>query len=253
MPRLKAAGADVTKIIFPPEDDLGNLRRYTLPANTPQIKATIEYYGVKLVIIDPLSSHVPADLSLGVDQMIHQILDPVAALADANDVLILLTRNLTKDKHADRINQGLGGAGVGGICRSVIVIDWPNRKKTRRVMRLVAGNHAGEWPVIEYDVVKGKGGGVIEHVKFLTANEDDEELDALAPEDRDEMNDAEMLIRRLIKTDRIPANTVRTEAEAAMISLRTLRRAKTRLMVKSYRVGSSSPPYWEWGPPIGGW
>jgi putative DNA primase/helicase len=253
MPRLKVAGANIQKMVFPPEDENGNLRRYTLPANVPQIQAVVEHYGVKLVIIDPLSSHVPADMSLGVDQVIHQILDPVAAMANTMDAVVLLTRNLTKDKFADRINQGLGGAGVGGVARSVIVIDWPNRKLTRRVMRLVAGNHAGESPVIEYSLARAKGGALLEDVKFLSATEDDEELDALASDERDEATDCEVLIRRLVKTERVPFSTIWSEAQSAGISLRTLRRTKVRLLVKSYRVGSSSPPHWEWGPPIGGW
>lgn len=252
-PRLESAGANLERVHFPALNDRGERTRLTLPGHVHQIRDAILHFGCKLLIVDPLSSHVPPDINLCVDQCIHQVLDPVADMAHSLDCVVLMTRNLTKNTSAQRINQGLGGAAVGGVARSVLVIDWPDRRTSRRVLRVVACNLAKATPALEYELADQGGWPVLSAIRELPPDEDDADADLEESGERDTRADAVLLLRRVIGTERVPYVIIAREAEDAGIGLRTLRKAKADLGITSHRVGSSVPPHWEWGPPKGGW
>lgn len=252
-PRLEAAGADLAHVHFPAANELGVRRRLMLPGSCSYLRSAIEHYGATLCILDPLSSHVPPEMDLRSDQSIHQVLDPVADLAYSTGCTIIITRNLVKAQGVDRLHAGLGGAAVGGVARSVLVIDQPDRKSTRRVLRVVACNLSQGVVAVEYHLQDDKGWPVVVKLREVPAENDNEEADLLDPSERDVRADARILLRRLLGDEWVSVGCIRSEAESASISERTLRSAKTELGVQSRRVGTSTPAHWEWGPPKGGW
>lgn len=252
-PRLEAAGADLKRVHFPGPNDRGERRRLVFPSSLTYLRNAVDHYAAQLVIIDPLSSHVPPDTDLRSDQAIHQVLDPLADLAHTTGCTILLTRNLTKDRTASRINQGLGGAAVGGVARSILVIDWPDRRTSRRVLRLVACNLSRGAAAVEYELADQKGWPTLANMKEIPMDNDDDGADLEEPGERDVRADAMVLLRRLLDKGWVSYADIEAEALGAGIGLRTLRKAKAELGVRSRRVGTSTPAHWEWGPPKAGW
>jgi putative DNA primase/helicase len=252
-PRLQAAGADLKRVHFPAEDERGLRRRVILPAERPALDAAIRHFDAALVIIDPLSSFVAPDTDLRADQSIHACLDPLADLCHATGCTILLTRHVSKNRAADRIDQGLGGVAVAGVARSVLCIDWPDRRCARRVLRVIACNAAAKAPSLEYVLADKDGYPAMADVKEIATSEDDEDGDLADHGERDARNDARNLLRRVLQTEWVSAKQILTESEGAGISPRTLRSAKGELGVRSRRIGKTTPPHWEWGPPKKGW
>lgn len=252
-PRLEAAGADLDRVHFPAANELGVRRRMMLPGCCAYLRSAIDHYGATMCILDPLSSHVPPEMDLRSDQSIHQVLDPVADLAYSTGCTVVITRNLVKAQGVDRLHAGLGGAAVGGVARSVLVIDQPDRKLSRRVLRVVVCNLSPHGtPAIEYHL-EDKGWPVVAKLREVPSDQDDEAADLLDASERDVRADARILLRRLLGNEWVSVSCIRSEADNASISERTLRSAKTELGVQSRRVGTSTPAHWEWGPPKGGW
>jgi putative DNA primase/helicase len=252
VPRLLLHDADMARVKFLPLDDLGMRRRIWLPSCIDFLRQSVLYFGVRLIVLDPLSSHVPPEISLKDDQAIHSALDPLAWLSFAVGCCVVLTRNLTKDRTAKRVDRGIGGSAVSGVARSVVVIERPDPAKTTRILRVVVKNVGRDVPPVEYDL-EGPG----EFAKLVRAREltdlpDDDNQDGDEPEERDAIDNAIQLLRALLAGGPVDVQEIQREAEAAMILPRTLRRAKFRLKISHRRVPGSSPAKWQWCPPKGG-
>jgi energy-coupling factor transporter ATP-binding protein EcfA2 len=252
-PRLLVAGADLDRVHPPRADEHGIRRRIILPFQYRALQQAIEHWKCVLCVIDPLSSLVPPEVDLRSDQAVHSVLDPLCHLAAATNCSILLTRNLTKDRGADRLDQGLGGAGVAGVARSLLQIDWPDIRFPVRILRVVRCNQAGVVPAMEYRVEAEEGQPVLTGWRTIPPADDDPDAEALDAGDRDVRADARLLLRRLVGDEWCCASAVMREAADALISERTLRQAKAELGIRSRRQGHHTPAYWEWGPPKGGW
>jgi hypothetical protein len=252
-PRLRQLGADMKRVHFPTKNSAGVRRRPLLPGATALLDESIRHFGARLLIIDPVSSFVHPDVDLRVDQAIHEVLDPVADVARATGCAILLTRNLTKNTSASRLDRGLGGAGLAGVARLVQVIDWPDRSKKRRVLRQVVSNLGGKVLPLEYSFGEEEGEPLMHSFREIPASADDPDADLLDAGERDTRADARALLRKIIGEQWVNAKDIVKEAQGAAIGERTLRSAKADMNVRSRRKGRANPPYWEWGPPLEGW
>lgn len=252
-PRLIAAGADLDEVHFPGEDNSGLERRLMLPLHLTLLTDAIEALGIGLVILDPLRGVVPQDVRLIDEQDIGTLLDHLGRVARQQQCTFLITRNLTKNRSADRLDQGLGSAAIGNSARSVLCIDWPDRRDDRRVLRVIACNQGSRTAALEYILADSEGVPVMDKVKEVGSADDDLDADQADAGERDTRADARILLRRVIGEEWVCAAAIVRESSSASISERTLRSVKAELCVRSRRVGSASPAYWEWGPPVGGW
>jgi putative DNA primase/helicase len=251
--RLEAAGANMDRVHFPRENERGERRKVMLPSGTGQLRSAVDHFGATLLVIDPLSAHVPPEVSLSFDQDIHSVLDPLAELAHATGCTVVCTRNLTKNTQGPALHRGLGGAAVAGVARALLRIDWPDEKSTRRLMRVVRCNSGRPVGPLEYELAEAGDVCCLARVRELGVDQDDADATADDPGERDVRADARLLLRRVLDAGRVSVKVIEAEAKAACIGDRTLRFAKADLKVQSHRVSNANPPHWEWGPPKGGW
>ena len=252
-PRLEAAGADLDRVHVPRLNERGERPRLYLPMGATELRDAVNHWRAGLVVLDPLSAHVPPEVPLTSDQEIHSVLDPLADLSYSTGCTVLCSRNLTKDRTASALHRGLGGAALAGIARSVLRIDWPDQRSGRRVVWVVSCNLTGERPQLEYHLADSGGVAVLERVKDLESSSDNDLGGADDPGERDVRADARLLLRRVIGSEWVPYRSLQGEAQAAGIGERTLRAVKADLGIRSRRQGGSGQAYWEWGPPAGGW
>ena len=104
-PRLDAAGADCSRVIFE------NLRDpdavpFMLPRDLDELERTIIEHDAALVIIDPVLSYLDPDTDSHKDQSVRAALMPLAALAQRTRVSIILIRHLNKDSSKSAIHRG---------------------------------------------------------------------------------------------------------------------------------------------------
>lgn len=252
-PRLEAAGADIDLVHVPELDERGQRRRICLPAGAAELRLVIQHYRAALLILDPLSAHVPPEVPLTSDQETHSVLDPLADVAHETGCTIVTSRNLTKDRGAPALHRGLGGVAVAGVARSVLRLDWADRRTTHRVLWTVACNMTAERPRLGYELEDVDGAARLVRLRELAGDPDDDLSSSEEPGERDVRADARTLLRRVIGSEWVPYRSIQTEAQAAGIGERSLRAVKAAEGVRSRRVGGSGQAYWEWGPPAKGW
>jgi hypothetical protein len=72
-----------------------------------------------------------------------------------------------------------------------------------------------------------------------------------SPESVSALNEARAFLYFLLKDGPVHSNTVKLRAREALVSDRTLRRAKKNLGVRARRVSNECPQYWVWELPHG--
>lgn len=252
-PRLLAAGADLSRIHRLKDAPGGGPGRLFLPMGLNHLRDAIEAWNVRLIVADPWICCLDPSLSPSNEQQVRLALDPLNGLMIDTGCVSLLSRHWTKDSSADRVDRGIGSVAVAAVARSIMAIDWPDERTTRRVLRVVRCNEATSTPAIEYHLEGEPGCPVMARLRELSAAEDDPRGDQSDPGERDVRADAQVLLRHLIGTEWVQASAVLREATSAAIGERTLRAAKAELGVRSRRKGGTHPAVWEWGPPKAGW
>lgn len=252
-PRLIAAGADMTRIHCPGTDDHGQVKSITFPSKSKTVQDAIVALGIRMVVFDPLCSHIDAGTNENMQGEIRPILEGMARLADATSCLMLGIRQYGKDRSKSRADQGLGSAAIAAVARTMLSIDHPDERKPRHVLRVVRTN-LGKVPLsLQYDHIIEGDQVVCGKWKEVAEEDDDAQADQLDKGERVVRADAKKLLRLMLAKDWIPAKAVIAEAESTGISLRTLNTAKAELNIATRRIGHATPAYWEWGPPKEGW
>lgn len=252
-PRLESAGADLSRIKRLRGDPRGGPGRLYLPQGLETLEEGIQRFGARLVVLDPWVYYLDPLISSRSEQEVRSVLDELNAIAQRTRSCVLLLRNLTKNTNAERIHRGLGSTVIGDVARSIFAIDYPDRGKPRRIMRLVAGNAAGLVGALEYDLLFQEGQLRLDNFRELDAEDDEESAQGQDEGERDALGDAKRLLRLLLESQWVHSKLVLSEALSAGISIRTMRTAKAKLGVQSRRKKRANPPCWEWGPPKGGW
>lgn len=251
-PRLKSAGADESRILTPGLDEAGAEKRLYLPASLPLVRQAILERGVKLVIVEPLSSHVGPTCDLNQVNQSRAALDPINRMGLELGATIIVTRGLRKDRTGPRLNHGQGSLAIGDTARCVLVIDRPDLATTRRVLRVVKCGSAGHTPPLEYHLEPTDGAPVVGQLRDLLPSEDDDAADVTDAGERDVRKDAQRMLRLLCAKEWVRVTVIQDAARDAAIGERTLRRAKADLSVRTRQLSDGAGSYHEWGPPEGG-
>lgn len=251
-PLVEAAGGWIGSVRIPSRDDYGERRRLNFPSCITQLRDLMAGTKIRLVIVEPLMSHVSEgyDIENGPDA--RAILDPVQRLAMATGVTFLLARGLRKDRHGPRTLHGAGSATVGDTVRSIMVIDQPDRTSNQRYLVGVKSPGGALAPTMAYCITPANGAVVMSDWRSLSPTEALAAEVSADPMDRSALSDAEALLRAALKDGPVSAATVKRLAESAMISSSTLFRARERLGVVSVRHGFGDASHCEWSAPPGG-
>jgi putative DNA primase/helicase len=255
-PRLDAAAGNaarvhaLTDVTF--RDDEGNLHRRSVTlADVEQIRAAVEKYGARLVIIDVLMAYLPGKVDSHKDQDIRTVLARLADLGEKTGCCILLLRHLNKTGSGNPLYRGGGSIGIVGAARAGFVAAVDPDDETRRVLASTKQNLAPEPESMAYRLVGADNGAAkVEWLgsstatasTLLASHEGDEERS-----DRDEA--AEWLIDYLEANDGAAiAGAVIKAAAAVGIAKTTLTRARKRAGVISVKAGMRDGWTWSLGP-----
>jgi hypothetical protein len=255
VPRLVAAEADLAHVarLSPIEKD-GVKRKLVLPGDLPHLEAVLRSTGAQLLVLDPYISLCHPSLDCRIEQQARAYLEPLAELLDQLGVTGLLTRHVRKGAGGDTREAGLGSVAVGNVARSILRCDEHPYEPGKRVLTVVACNYGKRMVSQLYEIVSADNGEP--RVKWLgdcALDADDVAEGRGSAAERDEWSDADTLIYSLVGEGSASVDSIRNEAEPAMISLRMLRRSKERLGVRSKRVPTATGWAWEWTAPEGGW
>src|SRR5262249_26278743 len=113
---------------------MGNERLVSLPLDADYIGAAVERMRALLVIVDPLTAYLGADVNSHRDQDVRRALFPLAKLAEATGAAVLVVRHLNKSTAANPLYRGGGSIGIIGAARSGLLVARDPDNADRRVL-----------------------------------------------------------------------------------------------------------------------
>lgn len=155
VPRLRAAGADLTRVI-----DLSKVKRtvrssgdpvrspFMLPDDLPILEKAIKRVNASIVVIDPLMSVVNPRISTFRNQSARQIVTTFADYAERLGVAVLIVNHYTKGNAKDPMQAMAGSKGFSDVVRSLWTLGRDGSNPSQRVLSLYKHNNAPDRPQI---------------------------------------------------------------------------------------------------------
>ncbi len=245
VPRLKAAGADLTRvfIIAGVPDGKGGTRLLDLPEDIPLLEAKAKERNAALLIIDPVMTMLGGDANK--DQDARKALTPLKSMAERTGVAVVCVRHLNKSVGLKAIQRGGGNMGLIGVARAgAYFAEHPNEAGLR-IMAPHKSNLAEKPPSLAYRIVTS---AVHDTARIEWKGVVDLDANSLASsgasgDARSVLDDAAEFLREELSADPIWVKQIFKDARDAGIAEITLRRAKDALGVKAEKQGVEG---WAW-------
>jgi hypothetical protein len=167
VPRLKAAGADLSRIIAlegVPDIINGELRsRLPTLADLAALEEAIGKVGAALLVIDPLTAFLPNGTDSHNDAQVRAALSPLSPLAERTGCAILLVRHLNKTPGGSPLYRGGGSIAIIGVARSgmIAAADPNDPEGLRRAIAMSKSNLAGLAPSLLYRIEEAASGAAV--------------------------------------------------------------------------------------------
>jgi len=252
LPRLMAAGADVSRVYFVTGARVnGELHSFDPSRDMLALHEQAERIGsVGLIIVDPVVSAVTGDSHKNTET--RRALQPLVDLAASMGAALLGITHFSKaGQGGDPTQRVVGSIAFTAVARVVLVAakvkseDGEDRRILARSKSNIGPDEGGfEYRLEQSEPVPGIhasyvawGNSVAGSARELLSdpNEDDDKASAL--------DAAADFLREVLGADVVPSKSVYAEAKNAGISKRTLERASDKLAVKKRR-GEGGRWYW---------
>lgn len=248
VPRLKAAGADLTRIRLLTEVGTAEEARLPeLPADIPLLRELVLERRAALVIVDPFMAYLSSGIDSHRDQDVRRAMSQLKSLAEETGAAIVIVRHCTKGMGMSAIHKGGGSVGIIGAARvGLLVAKDPEAPDSDRRIIAVAKSNVGAIPsALAYRSVTAEeyGCGRIQWEGPTGHAADDLAAAPASQEDRGALTEARAFLTDALKDGPRAAGELVEEAKAAGIAERTLKRAKGSLSIPSYKEGVG----WMWG------
>ena len=249
-PRFDSLGGDPARLMLlqglHSRDENGAETRRTITlGDVDALDAAIRETGARLVIVDPLQSYLGASVDLHRANETRPVMDGLARLADVHGCAILLLRHLNKQTGGKAINRGLGSIDLTGASRSELIAgSLPDDPDTRALVHVKA--NVGRTGRALGFTIDAEGRFAWTGESSLTAAD---LLAAPAGPGDHKLAEACRWLTELLRPAEREQKEVRELAEAAGISIATLRRAKNALGVRSCKPKGGMKGAWLWALP----
>jgi archaellum biogenesis ATPase FlaH len=141
VPRLSAAGADLSRVHFLEAHQDGILAgAIVLPIDINALEQVITKHDVGLLIIDPLSSSLSPTIDSHKDASVRQALDPLSKMADRTQVSVIAVMHLNKGQGVDLNSRVMGSRAFIAVARANIVVALDPEDESQRVAALAKSN-----------------------------------------------------------------------------------------------------------------
>ena len=254
-PRLMAAGADLARVhrIIATRGDTRDL--VSLPADVDRIGELAREHGARLVVVDPLSASLTAEVDSHRDQDIRRALAPLVQLAEEDDLAVLALAHFNKGQGTDSLSRVLGSRGLTAAVRSVLAFGRPSDTEEGSADRVLAhpasnlGLEAASLACrIEAREVDADDGERIETSRLVIVGECETQAhDLLAGahiEQPGELEEAVEFLEGQLAEGECPSREVKAAWKREGGSERTLQRAARKLDVEEDARGFPRRTYW---------
>jgi putative DNA primase/helicase len=258
VPRLMAAGADLKRIEIVRavrDDNEKGQHTFSLQRDIAELEAKAHEIGdVRLIVIDPISSYLGTKMDSHNNTQVRGALEPLVEMAGRLGISIVAITHSPKGQGNRAIHSFVGSIAFVGAARSgYIVTKDPNDEEARLLLpvkqNVAPGDQKGLVFKIEGSEVNGRDDEVIETSRVVwggyTDIVADDALVALGTKDETQLDVAETFLKHALRDGPVPVKEMEARAKEEGISLRTLRRAKEQLKVRSVKRGLQENWVWE--------
>ncbi len=256
IPRFIAAGGDRTKLhIIKIEIDGYDGGGFKLPDDLPLLVDTAKQVDAKVLIIDPLMSHLASDVNSNNDQHIRRALGVLPAFAADNDMTFIIVCHLNKNESGS-VKYRIGGSlGIFAVPRSVLLAGIDPEDEDERVLLHMKCNVGEKAPTLSYALERKhieidgntiETGGVVWHgekdgitAESILGHKKDPEAQSL-------LDEAVDWLRDYLSDGPMDAKASLAEAKKLGFSEGTMRRARKSLGVESEKLGFLKDSSWKW-------
>jgi hypothetical protein len=239
-PRLRAAGADLTRVFVYDRQRFGD-RPLVIPDDVALIADAAAEVNARLVVVDPLTAFL--DCNPASDQAVRAALAPLVRMAERMRFGVLLLRHLTKGT-GRTLYRGLGSIGIVAAARTAMVtLPDPAAGGPHDHVLAVTKTNLASAPALAYRTVLRDSVPAVEwrgESTFAVAEADD------AGAAHHALIAASDVLYAVLADGPIWADEVYAAARRAGVSRRTLERAKRLLGVVSRKRGSGVGSRWFW-------
>lgn len=263
-PRLEAAEAKLELVHHIEVRRDGVEEGLSLPDDAATLDQIIRRTKTRLVVVDPLTAHLPESINSWHDQSVRRALAPLHRSAEERGCAIVVVAHLNKGGGQDPLYRTGGSIGLPAAVRSALLLarDPTDPKGERGSQRVLAhikcnvapqsGSQACE---IKTATLKGRGAVTAPRLEITgPSSVGGRELLNAAGEETSQRRSAEEFLRVELSAGSRMTADLQVAAKYAGHSWRTVERAKDKLGVKAKRVGGKGRKgkrgggkgHWEW-------
>jgi len=252
-PRLDRAGADVRRVValeaVQAVADEGRIteRSFTL-ADIGHLKDALDRTpDTRLVVIDPVSAYLGGRDGHRNDE-IRGLLSPLSKLAADYGAAVVMVTHSNKGAGARAVHRAMGSLAFLAAARAAWLVVRDESLPDRRMFLPVKNNIGNDKQGFAFSIIDGAVSWERDPI-YTTADQalSSAEGDGKPGPEPEALDAAKEWLSEMLKLAPVMVATVETEARAAGISARTLRRAKESLGVRSRREQFTKG--WEWNLP----
>lgn len=235
IPRFIRAGGDVDRIFFISE------KEKALSFSDERIVQAIKETDAKVLIFDPLTSYIGADVSMNVANEVRSRFNHLIDAAKKTGCAIVIVGHMNKMQGTKALYRQMGSIDIVGSARSVLLIAPSLDDENNRVMAVEKCNLSERGKSIEFSVEDGRVEW-LRHVD-ITADELVNSLSSSGSNRTEtKQEQAKDILIDLLSEGGKPQQEVMKVMRQYDISKRTAENAKAELGIMSIKVGSA----WLW-------
>jgi len=247
-PRLIRAGADDSRVfaVTGKRHPGGKIEVPITLQDIAELDRTMSEYRPALMVVDPLQAYLGKGVDMNRAEQVRPVLAQVGALAQKHFCTILLIRHLGKSSKDRSIYRGLGSIDLAAAARSVLLVGRDPDDATKRILAHNKSSLGPSGASISFAITPE---GALEWVgaSHLTAAQV-LAPDAVDTEEKGARAEAKEFLKEALANGPRAAREMEEECEQALgiedaQKSSTLKRAKTELNIRSYRIGAAW--YWE--------
>lgn len=251
-PGLAAAGADLRRCHCADTWRGEERGRLALPADRERLGEAIGRASAVLVVLDPVFNFSDGSCDLdGPTLPARRFMSALAGVAERTGCLIVLTRNLTKDRTRGALSAGRGSAELGNAARSALHLERLPGRTDLFALATAKVNDSALPPTLTYTLAPGPSAALFQLGGPVELSADDLAGGEDAALDRTTLDRAVALLRQVLRDGEAEGRVVKQKAADDAIAERTLLKAARVAGVLYRREGSRKDATCYWRLPRG--
>jgi len=251
IPRLIAAGADLSMIGRVQVEDNGLITGLTLPVDAKALAAYMASHDVAMLALDPLTSVMDGRIDAHRDREVRAALEPLAQLGEEIGAAVLGLVHFGKGMGSDPMSLILGSRAFGAVPRVALAAAADPEDEASNVLSVEKSNIGRiDVPGLTYRIdgaeVATDEGPADTGLLVWTGETDRRVRDIMAAQNGEHSggDEAARWLRDLLANGPVQANDVYAAADDAGLSKDKAKRAKKKIKAVAGKAGLEGPWYW---------